>query len=103
MSEIGDTFKALRQDRQGRGLERRSLASSDFEEAEKLARSLGFNLLRRSDTHYQIEPVSRAWLINLYPGNGRIMRDRGRGPAPFLRVPAPWSLLDVVEAAKLFA
>ena len=83
----------------------RSAASAAFPEASELALSYGLRLLRRTDTHYQLEPANKAWLQNIYPTNCRLYYDRNRPQQPpYIRVPrGTWTLIDVVRAtiAKL--
>ena len=95
-----DDFRALNAvDAQRRG-ENRLRARGSFADALKRASELGLSLVRRNDTHYQLRPLDRSWLINLYPGNNRIYRDAGQPKAaPFLDVRHDWTLLDIVEAA----
>lgn len=78
--------------------ERRESATGDFREASTLAAQNGLTLTRKSETHYQLTSKS-GWLMNVYPGNCRLYHDRNRPAAPYLRVPSPWTLADIVRAA----
>ena len=74
----------------------RELAFQEFPDAAALASEHGIDLLHRTDAHYQLR--TRDWIINLYPGNGRIFSDTHKR-GPFLRLLHPWTLLDAVKAA----
>lgn len=102
MSEISESYLALKLDRQRRGHERCDQACREFPEAERVARECGLKLLKRSATHFQLTPLISlgSWLINLYPGNQRVYFDRNRGRAPYLALPDDWDLKDAVKAAK---
>lgn len=57
-------------------------------------------LKRHNDVHYLLEPAGGAWLVNLYPGNGRVYGDRNRPErGPYLALPERWTLRDAVLAA----
>lgn len=101
--DIGGFYRALKAVRQQRAERNREQAADTFKDAAELAEMLGLQLHKCSDVHYQFSDEEQGWLINLYPGNGRLYADRKRrAKAPFLRVPENWTLLDVVEvAAKL--
>lgn len=75
-------------------------AARDFSAAARLASEHGLVLTRCTQDHYHLrafEDGCVCWLYNLYPGKCRIWPDpHHRGP--FLRVPAPWTLVDVVRA-----
>ena len=82
-------------------------ASEDvFDEAVGLAYANGIVLQRMpSSFHFQIiffnasrPDFSPDYIYNLYPSTQRIYSDpKHRGP--FLKIPKPWTLLDVVKAA----
>jgi hypothetical protein len=93
MSEIAETFKAMREQRQEDGRDRRSAATRMYDVACELADQAGMDLKRNSETHYTL--FAGQFRYQLYPGNRRIMRD----PGPHLKLPANWTLLDVVNAA----
>lgn len=73
-------------------------AASQFGQAQRDAARAGLVLIRRSQAHYQLR-APEGWLINIYPGNGRLYPDKKRPKPPFLRVPPIWTLADVVAAA----
>lgn len=104
MSDMIEGFRALKEYHQEQGEERRQASSAEFEQALEEAGEAGLTLLRYSDEHYQITSPS-GWLINFYPGNGRIYRDTSRRVnAPVLNVPSREGddrpgLLGVVRAA----
>ena len=97
MSEDNDTFRAIKQERQMRGMNRRALARDDFSEAEHIADEADLCLRECSNTHYQL--IGDGWIINLYPGNQRIYADKGGARAPYLEVAHPWTLITAVQAA----
>ncbi len=84
----------------------RNRAAIEFDEASKLAELSGLWLEQVSAYHYTLSlPCGSAndWLIDLFPGNQRILnpedRDGCRGRGPYIYVESPWGLLDVVGAA----
>jgi hypothetical protein len=88
--------------RQQAGFQRRQRADDQFPRASALASGAGLHLCKRSEQHYQLS--SHDWLLDVYPGNHRLLRPKpgGKHPkkAPFLDVPyGAWTLMDVVEAA----
>lgn len=106
MSEIGELFQAYREAKQAEGHERRWSADDLFRQAKGRAEGAGLSLIQidgqgprapRNAAHYQLRSPTAGWLLNIYPGNGRLYWDpRYRGP--FLRVREGWTLLDVIEA-----
>ena len=98
MSEIGEVYKALKAiDNEARA-EIRDEAAQQYAEASAKAKKHGFELKNCSYAHYQLK--TDKWIINLYPGNGRIYADKNqKAKAPFLKVPIGWTLMDVVDAA----
>lgn len=102
MSDMAEDFRAMREYRQARNERRRDRASDEFNQASKEAAEAGLTLVRRTDSHYQIKSPA-GWMIDFYPGNGRIFRDpKRRVQPPVLRVPNRddgVSILDVVRAA----
>ncbi len=79
---------------------RRLAASDDFRAAFLLAEHNGLQLVRHTETHYQLMPPGKAWLLNIFPGNCRLHHDRNRPKKPpFLRgfEGRKWTLLEVVE------
>lgn len=82
--------------------DRRAGALEDFSEAAALAEGAGLNLRRCSEAHYQLRKPG-AWLLQVYPGNGRLYDNQpprqGERRPPFIRVSSPWNLVDVMRAA----
>ena len=73
-------------------------AAAAFAVAADMAHSNGLKLVQKNETHYQLR--GNRWLLNLYPGNQRIYADRQQANTPpWLNVPDPWTLTDVVRAA----
>lgn len=76
-----------------------------FLEAKKLARDNSLELVQHSQWHFSLTRCKngeRKWRRNIYPSNQRIWWDKKCGQAPYLNLPVPWTLLDVVkEAVKL--
>lgn len=78
--------------------ERRSIATSQFLGAEKLAREQGFSLIRRTETHYQLRPPTKKWIANLYPGNRKLYMDKN-APSKFApTLPPEWDLLVATQS-----
>jgi len=77
-------------------------ASEDvFDEAVKLARESGACSLQRTPAAYHYQLVrygeNHEHIYNLYPTTQRIYTvPKHRGP--FLQIPKPWTVLDVVKA-----
>lgn len=77
-------------------------ASEDtFDEAVEFARESGACLLLRMPAGYHFQLIcygeNHEHIYNLYPSTQRIYSDpKHRGP--FLQIPQPWTLLDVVKA-----
>ncbi len=69
----------------------------DSEFAKKI-RGNGMQLSRKSFHHYSLAHTS-GWLINIYPGNCRLYADPNKPAHPFLKVPSPWTIPQVVNAA----
>lgn len=82
--------------------ENHSRAMKHCDIAQKLAAVNGFSLVQHSTWHFSLTCIRYGklqWRINLYPSNQRVWADRKCGKAPFLRLPSPWTFLDVVSAA----
>lgn len=100
MSDDTDEFdwkayrNGMRQLRKDRGEENRQRSSEDFLRALDTANANGLDLLCHSEVHYQLRDFKRTWLLNLYPGNGRVW---GKGPR--LNLESGWTLSDAVKAA----
>lgn len=100
MSEQGELWRALRTESKQQRKQARDVAKGSFHEAAAAARKAGLSLIQRDDHHYQLRGNRHGdWLINLYPGNGRVYADRNKAQAPFLELPEYWTLMDLVDAA----
>lgn len=88
-----------REQRQDAGRKRRANAAAEFEEAAIGAEQFSMTLRKCSDTTYQLRHNTAGWLVNIYPGKCRIYTDPNKPKAPYLNVPTPWTLGDVVDAA----
>ena len=75
--------------------ENRQKSLAVFAESTNLAELHGLTLRRLSDVHYQLS--NGGWLLNIYPGNQRIMCDKNKGRAPWVNVDSPWTVLDIVS------
>ena len=98
MSDVADGYRALEEFRKERGREKTQAALREFDEAKRLAFSRGLSLKKCNESHYQLRCQNK-WLINLFPGNGRIYADKKVGKAPFLEFEEDWTLLSAVKAA----
>ena len=89
----GDATKFLK-------AERRKLAAAQFDEAVKLADSLGLLLLKLSDTHYRIRTNQFRFTCfwELHPGNQRIKRSCPEAPLIRITDQNDWTLLTIVSA-----
>lgn len=85
---VGDATKHIRE-------ERRKLALKDFEEAQRIADSLGLTLQQFSDTHYRIRTSQFFW--DIHPGNQRIRRSSPS--CPLIRYSGDWTLITIVRNA----
>lgn len=92
-------FDEMKAERQLEKSVRRDSASQQFIAARDLAAAYHLILHRCSDVHYHLMPTHRRWLINVYPGNQRLYSDKSKPGGPYLKVPRPWDLLDVVKSA----
>lgn len=92
-----EIYKALEQLDQEDRQETREYANCEFAFAKDLATESGLILKQHSDAHYQIMPLDKSFIINIYPGNRRIYQDRAK-PGPYLDLPITWTLKDVVVA-----
>lgn len=98
MSDISDTYKAIKAIRKQDGQANRDDAVLKFDKARFLAEASGMTLVCHTSAHYQLSNGS--WLIDVYPGNQRVRADKQKAKAPYLDLPSPWTLLDVVNEAK---
>lgn len=82
---------------------RRAQAFCDYPEVAKDALAAGLLLTCRSESHYQLMPPDKAWILNLYPGNCRLYSDKNtRIKAPYLNFAGhKWSLRDVVKTVTI--
>lgn len=93
-------------------VDRRRDASDQFLEAAGRAHEKGLELIQHRAKLFS-EPPQRYtlcgsdWRLAVYPGNCRLWspQPNGRHPkrAPYFGIPAPWTLLDVVNAAPAAA
>lgn len=91
-------FEAEKRERNVYRRARRADAATEFDRAAQLAEDNGFRLRRCSDAHYQLVHVAKDWLLNVYPGNGRLYNDPHRKP-PYFGLDPGFSLIDVVQRA----
>jgi hypothetical protein len=99
MTDIGDAFKAMKQERQREGERNRAQAWEDFPYAATVAAKNGLILKRHGDTHYKLVSRTQPYCIEIYPGNWRLYINKDFPKTPFLKVPDEWILLQVVNAA----
>lgn len=92
-----DIYRALEQNEKVEKEKKRKRAAAHFWEAHELARHNGLVLKRHTDVHYSLTTLSRSFLINLYPENGRIYQDKSIGNFPFIPVSENWTLVEVVQ------
>jgi hypothetical protein len=76
---------------------RRDAANRDYVSARELANRHGLELARHSEFHYQLFPMNKTWILNVYPGNCRLYNDRSKETPPHLGIETPWALIDVVR------
>lgn len=98
MSEVGDMWRDVRDERFAAKLSRRSMEAETFDSLAKYAREVGLELKQCSQSHYQLTCQDPAWLLNIYPGNRRLYWDPNRR-GPFLKVEEPWCIRNVIIAA----
>lgn len=97
MSEIGETYAALRVVEHKEKTNRMFCAKNQFEVACERAAEHGMTLERKSDSHYQLKGAV-GWLVNLYPTTWNIHVDRNKPQPPFIKAGPEWTLLSVVDA-----
>lgn len=97
LSEIAETYAAMREIRKAESAKRRAWAALEFPEAKRLAAEAGLRLVKSGDFYF-LEAPGKGWRLSLYPGNQRIYGDRNRPKAPYLNVES-WSLRSIVLAA----
>jgi len=94
-----DEYKEVMKERQLDRAANRLLAVGDYDAAFQLAKVSGLILKKHSEQHYSLTTVEKkGWLQNIYPGNRRLYHDKKRPKPPYVRLPAEWTLLDVVKA-----
>ncbi len=97
----GDGAVIIPPEQRRRGVHRRARradATTEFDRAAKLAEENGFRMRKCSDAHYQLVHVEKDWLLNIYPGNGRLYNDPHRKP-PYFGLEPGFSLIQVVQRA----
>jgi len=95
-------WKAVKQIKQDENRSRRDDANIKFEQVAHHCKTEGFELIKCSDTHYQLLwPRPKTWILNIYPGNGRLYWDPNHGKGPYLRLRRDkrWNLGHVVHVA----
>ena len=94
-----DDYNQRKQDRKEKNLQN---SLDVLQEAAALAAENGLALIQHSQWHFSLTCMKngvRKWRRNIYPANQRIWWDKKCGPAPYLELPNPWNLLDVVKEA----
>lgn len=84
-----------------RGVQRRARradAATEFDRAAQLAEDNGFRLRKCSYAHYQLVHIAKDWLLNIYPGNGRLYNDPHRKP-PYFGLDPGFTLIEVIRRA----
>ncbi|MBE3126650.1 MAG: hypothetical protein IMZ57_13485 [Acidobacteria bacterium] len=103
MSDMGDTFKALRRHRQDEGERNRKYAADEFAFVQDIAATRdGIDVKRLDDSHYQFI-LPNGSLLNFYPGNQRLYWDKNRPKGPHLKhrdEKADWTLTAVLDAIQ---
>lgn len=94
MSDTTDAYRALKTARQEEGAERRSRAAAEWRQLAGECEPFGVRLRRRTEAHYQLS--GKGWLLDLYPGNLRVIKTTW--PYGYLKLPDEWTLGDVVKA-----
>jgi hypothetical protein len=90
-----EVFRVLRDERSDRGEQRRMAADKWFKELD--TNSIGTVRVKRfTSTHYRVTCDGIAW--DVWPGNCHIRRMSKRGP--YLTLPSPWTMQDVVDAIR---
>lgn len=99
VSDIGEVYKALEEERRIAGERRAVMAHADFAAAQRLASANGMKLISHGD-QYNLAHETAGWLVQLYPSNQRIYRPKGRKPySPHITLDqSGWTLMSVVEA-----
>src|SRR5512146_263858 len=107
MTDMGDTFRAMREESRERRWAKSSDAIREYEDAKHFAEDAGMQLLECVEgVHYRLlVPQERGnwkqtWQYDIWPSTGRIRRDPNHA-GPFLPMEqgAWWGLIEVVRAA----
>lgn len=96
MSESVDTYRRIREARRLEGEANRRKAAEEFPTQAERLKAAGIKLRRYDESHYSAHLPGR-WILNIYPGPQRLYGDPRHGKPPFLDVPSPWTLTDVVD------
>jgi len=82
-------------------IDNRRVAEQDYPAARALAEQNGLRLIRYRSTHFALVAKGPTpWRLEVYPGNQRLYPPHGsKAATPHLKLPSPWSLIDVVNAA----
>jgi hypothetical protein len=56
-------------------------------------------MVRQSDYHFQLFHKRDGWILDIWPSTQRL-RSGGKIRAPFIEVPRPWTIKEVIDAAK---
>jgi hypothetical protein len=100
MSDVTDTYRAIKELAKQDKQDRLVLAEQDFPYAASKCID-GLSLVKCSNVHFQLK-CKAGWIVNVYPSKQRLLGDRNRVSAPFLQMPGDrdWTLIDVVNAAN---
>ena len=93
-----DVYRYMRQERVQQGERHRQGAEQVYQDAAQFASGHGMRLKQLDPAHYQLVGPDNS-LLNIYPGNQRLYHDPNRPKPPYLKLPEPWTLLDVVKSA----
>jgi hypothetical protein len=92
-----EIFREIRKRRSANSLTQRERADKEYVEAAQLASEHALHLIQHTFVHYQLKKPGE-WCYDIYPGNRRIYKKKD-SKTPFLKLPADWTLIDVVKAA----
>ena len=94
-----DEYNQQKQDRKEKNLQN---SLDVLQEASALATKNGLELVQHNHWHFSLtcyRDFRRIRRYNMYPSSQRIWIDETCGLAPYLKLPNPWNLLDVVKEA----
>ena len=94
-----EVYKTLRKEEEKDKEDSIQKSAKLYEKAVNLAVKAGWRLRKHSDIHYSLWESAEGWLLNIYPGNGRLYYDFRKKKGPFLKLNIEWNLLDVIESA----